>query len=121
MENASALDTLCAWGRPVNGGAGGTDAPSAPDRPFGMERVLRRRRDVGGERVTSGTGLGAGGGALKTDPGKNEWTDMRERRLAPGGLVPGGPIVVDERSSASCPATPGADISRRLTAREQRG
>lgn len=87
--NASALDTLCACGLPVGCGGGTADAPSAPEdaSPFGIERVLRRRRDVGGEREgaeASKTVLGGTTGPiplLNTDTGRNECTDMRERRF----------------------------------------
>ena len=77
---------------------GGDDAPSAPDRPLGIERVLRKRRGAGGERVTSGTGVGAVGGALNT--GRMECTDMRDRRFTRMEFMFGGGSVVDERSSA---------------------
>ena len=60
------------------------DAQSALERPFGMERVLRKRRAGGGERVMSGTGAGAVGGALNKescsngapDSGTNGVTEM---------------------------------------------
>ena len=80
--NASALDTLCACGRPAKCGEGWTDAPSALERPLGMERVLRRRLEVGGERAASGTSVGPGGGVLKTEPGSKEWTDGHARAAA---------------------------------------
>lgn len=116
--NASALDTLCACGLPVVCGGGRADAPSAPESPFGIERVLRRRRDVGGERETSKTVLGGATGPiplLNTETGRNECTDMRERRFMWMVLVlfvPAlGGSVVDAQSS-SCPDAAGADDSR---------
>ena len=114
--NASALDTLCACGRPAKCGEGWTDAPSALERPLGMERVLRRRLVVGGERATSGTSVGPGGGVLKTEPGRKEWTDMRGRRPVRRVLGFGleGGMDVEERSSAVWPDAPGAESSRRL-------
>ena len=115
-RNASALDTLCACGRPAKCGEGWTDAPSALERPLGMERVLRRRLVVGGERATSGTSVGPGGGVLKTEPGRKEWTDMRGRRPVRRVLRFGleGGMDVEERSSAVWPDAPGAESSRRL-------
>ena len=84
-----------------------------------MERVLRKRRAGGGERVMSGTGAGAVGGALNKESGRNVWTDMRERRLVCDEFAFGGGSAVEERSSASWPEAPGADISRFLVARHQ--
>ena len=70
--NTSALDTLCVCGRPAKCEEGWADAPSALERPLGMERVLRRCLEVGGERATSGTNVGLGGGVRKTEPGRKE-------------------------------------------------
>ena len=35
---------------------------------------------MGGERATLGTSIGPGGGVLKTEPGRKEWTYMRGRQ-----------------------------------------
>lgn len=75
-RNASALDTLCAWGRPVGvgGGSSPVDASVLAPIAFGMDRVFRSLR-TGGERLPS---VGRAGGMLdgppflKTAEGRNE-------------------------------------------------
>lgn len=131
--NASALDTLCACGRPVSGALGRGDAPSAEEIPLGIERVLRRRF-AGGDREASNTVLGMAMGPtpadLNTPVGRNVCTDIRERRLWDSALplvLPGlrtgwdgGEEEVDAtcwvtvRSSASCPDAAGAIALRCL-------
>ena len=71
-------------------------------RLLGMERVLRRHLEVGGECAMLGTSVGPGRGVLKTEPGRKEWTDMRGRRPARRVLGFGleGGMDVEERSSA---------------------
>ena len=67
------------------------------DKPFGIERVFRKRRvDVGGVRVLSKTVFGSATGVipdLNTETGKKEWTDMRERRFECTMLVCGEAVL----------------------------
>ena len=106
--NASALDTLCACGHPAKCEEDWTDAPSALERPLGMEHVLCRCLEVGGERATSGTNVGLGRGVRKTEPGRKEWME----RVLGFGLE--GGMDVEERSSVVWPDMPGAESLQRL-------
>ena len=81
-----------------------------------MERVLCRRLEVGGECAASGTSVGPGGGVLKMEPSRKEWTDMQGRRPVRRVLGFGleGGMDIEERSSVVWPDAPGAESSRRL-------